>query len=361
MSTELKPAEKQSGQMTIRQRLESKEFKDELGKLLPKHLTPERMSRIAIAAITRTPALRDCDQQTFFQAILNLSQWGLEPDGRRAHLIPFRNTKRNCTECQLIIDYKGICELVMRSCLVSSIHADVVCEADLFSYDRGEIKQHVVDLRKPRGAVYAAYALVRMKDGSEKCEVLSREEIESVRRRSRAGNNGPWVTDWNEMAKKTCFRRLSKWLSWSSEIRDALDSDDDTIDTTVPAPRPAASIEDFLAIPAGQEIDAEFTVVNDEPPPFDPPEPVEQAAKPEPKQEPKPEPKPAKRPTTPESYIAQLENAKTLTEVQGILTIAAKADLGELDREVVKTAGKTAEDRIRGARGERATKQNGMF
>jgi hypothetical protein len=54
---------------------------------------------------------------------------------------------------------------------------------------------------------------------------MSRDEIEAVRKRSRAANAGPWVTDWNEMAKKTVFRRLSKWIPLSSEYRDALDAD----------------------------------------------------------------------------------------------------------------------------------------
>ena len=70
--------------------------------------TPDRFIRIALTALTRTPKLTTCDHGSFFQALLDLSQLGLEPDGRRAHLIPFRNNKRNCVECQLIIDYKGL-------------------------------------------------------------------------------------------------------------------------------------------------------------------------------------------------------------------------------------------------------------
>ena len=46
-------------------------------------------------------------------------------------------------------------------------------------------------------------------------EILD-SEIELIRSRGRAKDNGPWVTDWNEMAKKTVFRRLSKWLRSSN-------------------------------------------------------------------------------------------------------------------------------------------------
>jgi len=216
--------------LTLRQRIESDDFKTQVARALPRHLTPDRFIRVAATAIMRTPLLAECDQVSFYNALLTLSQLGLEPDGRRAHLIPFRNNKRNCVECQLIVDYKGLAELAMRSGVISFLHADIVCEEDGFGYDRGQIISHSINFRKPRGPAYAVYALARFKDGSEKSEVMSMEDVEAIRKRSRAGNNGPWVTDFAEMAKKTVFRRLSKWLPLSPEFRDAAETDDDVID-----------------------------------------------------------------------------------------------------------------------------------
>lgn len=206
-------------------------FREQVKMSLPAHLKPERFIRVALTAMTRTPDLAKCTQESFFKCLLDLSAAGLEPDGRRAHLIPYRNNKAGTTECTLIIDYKGLVELIMRSGLVSSIHADVVCDADVFEYNMGEITKHTINFREPRGKVYAAYATCRMKDGTSKTEVMTVEEIERIRKRSRAGQSGPWVTDWNEMAKKTVFRRLSKWLPLSAEFRDAVEKDDDVLDT----------------------------------------------------------------------------------------------------------------------------------
>lgn len=224
MSTELQ--EKKQEPKTIRSLLESDAFKSQVSKALPKHLTPDRFIRICITAMTKTPKLAQCEQASLFNALLTLSQLGIEPDGRNAHLIPYENRKRGVTECQLIIDYKGIAELVMRSGLVSNLHCDVVCENDEFVYDRGELKKHLINFRQPRGKVFAVYALCRFKDGTEKCDVMTREEVEAIRSRSKAANVGPWVTDWTEMSKKTVFRRLSKMLPFSSEQRDAIESDD---------------------------------------------------------------------------------------------------------------------------------------
>jgi recombination protein RecT len=214
----------------VRDLIASNRFKSAVAAALPAHLRPERFVRVALTALTRTPRLAECDQASLFQALLTLSQLGLEPDGRNAHLIPFRNSKRNVTECQLIVDYKGLVALAIRSGRIAKIHADKVCENDLFSYDRGEIMRHQINFRAPRGAPYAYYAIVRFKDGTEQSDVMTKAEVEAIRARSRAAQAGPWVTDFDEMAKKTVFRRLTKWLELSPEYRDALDADADVLE-----------------------------------------------------------------------------------------------------------------------------------
>jgi recombination protein RecT len=220
--------------LTIRDRLQSDAFRDQIAMVLPNHIKPERMVRVACTAMLRTPKLAECDQTSFFNAMLQLSQWGLEPDGRRAHLIPFRNNKENRTECQLILDYKGLVELILRTGNVASIHADKVCDADEFVYDCGQIVSHKIDFRKPRGDVFAYYCIITRKDGTKKCEVMSLEEVNAIRKRSKSASSGPWVTDFDEMGKKTVFKRASKWCELSSEIRDAIEHDDrDTVDGRV--------------------------------------------------------------------------------------------------------------------------------
>lgn len=205
---------------TVGDWLSTPEFREQIAKALPKHLTSDRMIRVALTALRRTPKLMQCSPESVCKCMLDLSAAGLEPDGRRAHLIPYG------TECTVIFDYKGLAELAMRSGLVSSIHADLVCDKDFFEADTGRIT-HKVNYREPRGDAYAAYCLIRFKDGSEKAEVMTRDEIESVRARSRAGKSGPWVSDWGEMAKKTAARRAFKWVPLSSEIRDAIEAEDE--------------------------------------------------------------------------------------------------------------------------------------
>lgn len=62
------------------------------------------------------------------------------------------------------------------------------------------------------------------------------EDIEKIRRTSKSGNKdgapiGIWKDWYEEMARKTVFRRAAKWLPQSSELIDRVFANDDSIDT----------------------------------------------------------------------------------------------------------------------------------
>lgn len=204
----------------VRKLLSSDAVKDQIAKALPEICKPERFMRVAMTAITKNPKIAECSQESLMTCLLDCATLGIEADGRRAHLIPYGTT------CTLILDYKGLVELVRRSGDVIKLHADVVCENDSFEVNLGEVTKHVIDYKKPRGNVYCAYATATMKDGSVQCEVMTVEEIEAIRQKSRGKNSPPWTQHWNEMAKKTVFRRLSKWLPLSSEVLEKVSVDD---------------------------------------------------------------------------------------------------------------------------------------
>lgn len=213
---------------TLKSVLSGDAIRQQVSAALPKHLPPDRFLRVAMTALSRIPRLAECEQVSFFRCLLDLSAMGLEPDGRKAHLIPFRNNKNNTTECQLIVDYKGLLELVRRSGETESLHCDIVCEND--SFKRG-IKDGKTFLEwepanQDRGEVIGAFSVVVMKGGALEWEYMTKEDIEGVRKRSKASGSGPWVSDWAEMARKTVFRRHSKRLPFSPEIRQHIEADD---------------------------------------------------------------------------------------------------------------------------------------
>lgn len=246
----------------LRSIITSDKMKQQFSAALPQHLSADRFCRIALTALTRTPKLADCTQESLMRCLLDLSAYGIEPDGRRAHLIPYGN------QCTLILDWKGLAELAMRSGIIAKLHADIVCENDVFTYNLGEVVEHKINWREPRGAMYAAYAMAVTKDGPVFVSVLTKDEIDGIRKRSKASNNGPWVTDYNEMAKKTAFRRLAKWLPLSAEFRDAVEKDTDDLphehDVTPKVSARAVPLDPFTSPPPVIEAPVE-TVVELEP------------------------------------------------------------------------------------------------
>jgi len=195
---------------------------------LPSVCTPDRFVRVALTTINKNPKLAQCTQTSLLACLMDCASLGIEPDGRRAHLIPYGD------KATLIIDYKGLIELARRSGLVSGWRAEIVCDKDKFSYKNGVVK-HEINFRADRGEPFAVYSECRFKDGVIDCEVMTMHEVDAIRKRSRAGGDGPWKTDYLEMAKKTVIRRHSKRLPLSAEFRDALDKDQDVVDAAKPA------------------------------------------------------------------------------------------------------------------------------
>ena len=207
--------------------------KESWKEVLPKICTPERFAMVALSCLKGNRKLLDAiatkeGQISLVQALKTCAELGIEPDNRRAYLLPYKD------EVNLIIDYKGIVELAMRSNFVSNIYADKVCDNDEFEYNIGQIETHKINFREPRGEPYAYYATVTFKDGSKRYEVMSKAEIDEIKKRSSAWKNFerkgimcPWNTDYDEMAKKTVFKRLAKWIPQSPELRQAIAYDDE--------------------------------------------------------------------------------------------------------------------------------------
>lgn len=197
--------------------------------VVPKHMTPERMARIALTTISRTPALAECTPASIIGAVMNCAILGLEPNLiGHAYLVPFYNSKTGRKEAQFQIGYKGLIDLVRRSGNVSSIYAHEVCQRDEFDYCYGLKKdlQH-----KPaegdRGQVTHYYACYHLKDGAYDFVVMTKAEVEAYRDKySKAAKFGPWVDNFDEMAKKTLIRRLVKYMPISIEVAEQLSRDD---------------------------------------------------------------------------------------------------------------------------------------
>lgn len=194
-----------------------------------KYLTPERMVKVAITAISKTPALLNCDRGSILSAVMEMSQLGLELGGAigHAYLVPFGKT------AVPIIGYRGYIALARRSGEIESVSAQVVHEKDEFDLDlgSGDAPKHKPCLGEDRGKAVAVYCVARFKDGGKHVEYMTIADVEKIRKRSpsvKRGASSPWDTDYNEMARKTVVRRAAKYWPLSIELADALEHDNRT-------------------------------------------------------------------------------------------------------------------------------------
>lgn len=198
---------------------------------LPKHMSGDRLARIAMTSIARNPKILDCTPNSLIGAIIQCAQLGLEPDDVRgtAYLVPFFNNKRGKLEIQLIPGYVGLMDLARRSRLVSTIEARPAYTKDVFEFEFGLSPRlkHIPSGQMEVAEITHFYCIGRLRDGGAQVEIMTREQVERVRDRfSKAKDVGPWVTDFEAMGKKTVVRRVCKYLPASPELAVAVALDE---------------------------------------------------------------------------------------------------------------------------------------
>jgi recombination protein RecT len=209
-------AMQKSGRRDLREVLLEPDMKRVFAAMVPRHMTPERMLRLSIACITRTPKIAEVSQVEVVGALVQCAALGLEPNTalQHIHLIPFENRKRGRMELQTIIGYRGFLDLGRRSGQQVWIHGDVVRPGDEFSYAYGNDAhlRHKPGRSATREAPTEAYCFVKLKDGGFAFTVLPEWEILQHREASfawrRDGERSPWGQYADRMWRKTAIRAL---------------------------------------------------------------------------------------------------------------------------------------------------------
>lgn len=210
-------------------------FKDQIALALPRHMTADRMARIVTTEVRKTPELLKCNPVSLFGAVIQCSQLGLEPGNNLSHayLLPFFNSKTKTHDVQLIIGYRGMLDLARRSGQIISISAFEVFDSDEFEITFG-LNPNIIHKRDIKATnndeLIAVYAVAKLKDGGVQFEIMTKEQIDAIKKSSKAAKSeySPWNTHYNEMAKKTVIRRLFKYLPVSIEIQQAVSLDENT-------------------------------------------------------------------------------------------------------------------------------------
>lgn len=231
-----KQVAKQAGGATVAAFFEQN--RSAIAAVLPKHITADRMLKIALRALRTTPKLMGCTVDSLFGAVVTCAQLGLEPNTLQGHiyLIPFENKKKGVTEVQVITGYKGLVDLARRSGDIVSISSRVVHVGDAFEIEYGteERIKHTPKLDGDAGPIVGFYAVAKLKDGGTQFEFMSLAQVEKIRNDSQGYKtalrlnraDSVWHLHFEQMGRKTLIRRLCNYLPMSIELAGAVDLDD---------------------------------------------------------------------------------------------------------------------------------------
>lgn len=243
--------------------LDSAVMKEQFKKALPKYMTTDRFVRMAITAINSNPLIAEGSQSSVFAAMMNSAQLGLEfntPLGE-AYLIPYENKKKGIVEINFQVGYQGLLKLAYNTGQFKRITAREVKANEEFeiNYGTGEIS-HKPCLTGEGGDVIGYYAIYQTKDGGQDVFYMSKEDARAYGLRYSIPfsqfNKGPWVDNFDAMAKKSALIQVLKYAPRATESDKLIQAT--SVDN--------ANINDYKQHDDGTiQFDINYEVIDDEP------------------------------------------------------------------------------------------------
>jgi recombination protein RecT len=198
----------------------------------------DRFVRVVLNAVLANPDLLEADRRSLIAACMKAAQDGLMPDGREAVLNIYNTNvakKGQPDDWRKMAQYLpmvgGLVKKLYESGEVTYIDAACVYANDKFTYRRGDEPklEHEPTMDDDAGLIVAAYAVIKLKNGEVKREVMPRRDIEAVRGASKSKNNGPWVTWYDQQAIKSVIKRAYKQLPKADAFERVVDYDNQAL------------------------------------------------------------------------------------------------------------------------------------
>ncbi len=213
---------------------ELQRLKPQIEAALPRHMSPDRMARIAYTQLRVNPKLFACTFESFMGCIMGAAQLGFEPGvNGQCYLIPYEDRKKGITVCTLVPGWKGLVDLVSRSgrasCWTGAVRA-----GDEFRYQLGSNPKLEHDPGdEDDGNFTHVYAVGWVKDSQwPVIDVWSRAKVlKHLNQYNKVGDrhyalqrgfDGKNDTNLEMYGRKVCLLQVIKYLPTSIELRDSL-------------------------------------------------------------------------------------------------------------------------------------------
>jgi recombination protein RecT len=200
-------------------------LKPQLALALPKHLSADRMARLALTAFSTNADLQQCSPTSIAGSIMTAAQLGLEPGiNGQGYLIPYKGT------CTFVPGWKGLVDLVARSGR-ATVWTGVVYTGDRFEYQLGDAPfcRHIPGDGGEDGEQWShVYAIGRVRDASMAViEVWTRAKVlKHLKTYNKVGGRHYANASENNLemyARKVALLQVLKYMPSSIELANAVE------------------------------------------------------------------------------------------------------------------------------------------
>jgi len=216
--------------------------------LLPPDIALDHFRAALWLELTGRPQLAECSVPSLREAIVQAAMQGMLP-GRDCHLLPFREKDKGQRRATFVANYFGVIRGLYRTGMVEQAFAEVVYQHDVFDLDYG--RPQALIHKPPRGArgrPEGAYGFILVRGNTHPLvHYMPEVDLNRVRDKAPAHDHGPWVSDPQEMWRKTALKNVAKYARLTPQLQQLLLDDDARQREDIPVERHLKNLEDAFS------------------------------------------------------------------------------------------------------------------
>jgi recombination protein RecT len=182
---------------------------------LPRDFNRARFVQNTLALVHDNEQLSKMPQSKLVPVLMKGAYLGLDFFNKECYAVPYGQ------QLQFTPSYKGMVKLAKKFSKrpIKDIYAHIVHDGDEFESGMEDGQEFVKFNPKPfnDGPIVGAFAVAQYQDGGIKVETMSKQQLDAVKRMSKAQSGTAWKFFADEMYRKSVIRRLCKGIDLDME------------------------------------------------------------------------------------------------------------------------------------------------
>ena len=182
---------------------------------LPRDFNRARFVQNTLALVHDNEQLSKMPQSKLVPVLMKGAYLGLDFFNKECYAVPYGQ------QLQFTPSYKGMVKLAKKFSKrpIKDIYAHIVHDGDEFESGMEDGQEFVKFNPKPfnDGPIVGAFAVAQYQDGGIKVETMSKQQLDAVKRMSKAQSGTAWKFFADQMYQKAVIRRLCKGIDLDME------------------------------------------------------------------------------------------------------------------------------------------------